>query len=339
MSALRTAVVGWGTAGAVFHGPLLAADPEFSVDVVVTRDPARAAAARTALPGVAVVASPEEVWARRGELDLVVLASPPATHVDLATRALQAGLATVVDKPLAVDAAGARKLLDVAGATGTPLTVFQNRRWDGDFLTLRRLVAEGALGRVHRFTSRFTWWEPAGGKAWKMDAPVADGGGILADLGTHLVDQALQLFGPVDSVTAELDRRRPGPGPEDDAFVALHHRSGVRSHLWMSAVAALPGPRFHVLGERGAVAVEGLDPQEQQLAAGLVPGTPGYGVRGAPARGGTVDAPAEVPVAPGDYAAFYRGLADSLLRGGPLPVEPADAVAVLDVLDRVRAAA
>nr|WP_281372887.1 Gfo/Idh/MocA family oxidoreductase [Kineococcus aurantiacus] len=335
---MRTAVVGWGTAGAVFHGPLLAADPEFTVDVVVTRDPARAAAARAALPGVAVVTSPGEVLARRDELDLVV-ASPPATHVDLATRTLQAGLATVVDKPLAVDAAGARKLLDVAAATRTPLTVFQNRRWDGDFLTLRRLLAEGTLGRVHRFASRFTWWEPAGGKAWKMDAPVADGGGILADLGTHLVDQALQLFGPVDSVTAELDRRRPGPGPEDDAFVALHHRSGVRSHLWMSAVAALPGPRFHVLGERGAFAVDGLDPQEAQLAAGLGPGSAGYGVRTAPARGGTVDAPAEVPVAPGDYAAFYRGLAGALLRGGPLPVEAADAVAVLDVLDRVRAAA
>ncbi|WP_432540978.1 Gfo/Idh/MocA family protein [Kineococcus sp. SYSU DK002] len=339
MSALRTAVVGWGTAGSVFHGPLLAADPDFSVDVVVTRDPARAAAARAALPGVAVVASPEEVLTRRGELDLVVLASPPATHVDLATRTLRAGLATVVDKPLAVDAAGARELLDVAGATGTPFTVFQNRRWDGDFLTLRRLLAEGTLGRVHRFTSRFTWWEPSGGKAWKMDAPVAEGGGILADLGTHLVDQALQLFGPVDSVTAELDRRRPGDGPEDDAFVALHHASGVRSHLWMSAVAALPGPRFHVLGERGAFGVDGLDPQEQQLAAGLTPGAPGYGVRSAPARGGTVDAPAEVPVAPGDYPAFYRGLADSLLRGAPLPVVPTDAVAVLDVLDRVRAAA
>jgi scyllo-inositol 2-dehydrogenase (NADP+) len=188
---LRTGVVGFGTSGRVFHAPFVSTHPDYSLDVIVTGNAERQAEARRLHPGALVVATPEELFARAGELDLVVLGSPPATHAPLARRAIDAGLAVVVDKPFAVNSTEGADLIDHASDRGVLLTVFQNRRWDGDFLTLRSLLREGALGNVHRFESRFTWWKPQEGKNWKAAATAAEGGGILFDLGTHLVDQAV----------------------------------------------------------------------------------------------------------------------------------------------------
>ena len=161
-----------------------------------------------------------------------------------------------------------------------PLTVFQNRRLDGDFLTARRVVEGGELGTVLRFESRFERFRPDVGEGWRELPAQADGGGLLLDLGAHLVDQARELFGHPLRVYAEIDARRPGAEVEDDVFLALEHPDGVRSHLWMSAVAPLHGPRLRVSGTRAGFASDGLDPQEPQLEQGMRPGDEGYGVSG-----------------------------------------------------------
>jgi predicted dehydrogenase len=338
---IRTAVIGFGTSGRIFHAPFLDADPDFSLDVIVTRDPSRRAAAAARHPLARVVATPEELWADAAELDLVVIGSPSGTHAALADAALDAGLDVVVDKPFAVTADEGRALIAKAARLGRRITVFQNRRWDGDFLTLRELVAGEALGEVRRFESRFEWWQPEPAASWKTEATARDGGGILYDLGTHLIDQAMQLFGPVSDLYVELARRRPGAAAEDDVFLALEHASGVTSHLWMNAVAPLFGPRFHVLGSKAGYATWGLDVQEPSLIAGALPGDPGFGET-PEARWGMLGADGDthpVPTKRGDYGEFYRLLAIALRDGGRLPVDPADAVAVLEVIERAHAVA
>ncbi len=334
---IRTAVIGYGTGGRLFHAPFLAADPAFEVTAVVTADAGRAEAAAADHPGALVVPDLESLLARSSalDLDLVIVATPPARHAAQSHAALDAGLHVVVDKPLSVTSQEGHELLAHADAAGRVLTVFQNRRWDGDFLTLRRLLADGALGAVRRFESRFEWWKPDESKAWKAAAPAREGGGILYDLGPHLLDQALQLFGPVEEAHAELVRYRSGEGADDDAFVALRHTSGVTSHLWMNGLAPQLGPRFRVLGSEAGFTTYGLDPQEASLKAGAAPTDPGFGEK-PPERWGRLGlsgAEVPVPTVPGDYAAFYRGLAAALGDGAPPPVDPRDSVAVIDLIE------
>jgi scyllo-inositol 2-dehydrogenase (NADP+) len=271
----------------------------------------------------------------------VIVATPNATHADVAADALRAGSAVVVDKPVATTASSARQLIELAEQLGRSLTVYQNRRWDGDYLTASRLVRDGALGDVHTFESRFEPWKTANRAGWKSEATAAEGGGILFDLGPHLVDQALHLFGPVVDVHAEIARRRPSGAADDDVFVSLRHEGGVRSRLWMSHVAAQPGPRLRVLGTAGAYVVDGLDPQEAQLASGTSPRDPGYG-RVPDERHGLVGIGTEARTEPTDrgrYPLFYEQLARALRGAGPLPVDPRDALAALEVIEAARESA
>ena len=329
---VRVGIVGYGLAGRVFHGRLLAVTPGVRVVAVVTRDPDRQAQARADLPGVRVYA--ELSAALRAGLDLVVIATPNATHPALAAQALQAGVATVVDKPLAVTAADATRLVELAGAQGVPLTVFQNRRWDADVLTLVDAARAGRLGQIRRFESRFERWRPHldAGK-WREVAPAESGGGILVDLGSHLVDQALHLFGDVTAVYAEVDARRGGA--DDDVFLALTHGCGVRSHLWCSAVAGSPGPRMRVSGSAGALVVQELDGQEAALRAGR--------------RADQADRPVvrlvrgpqeeALPAAAGRWSGFYPAVVAAVRGQGPVPVDPYDAVRCLQVLEAARRSA
>jgi scyllo-inositol 2-dehydrogenase (NADP+) len=341
MADLGVALLGYGLAGAVFHAPLIASVPGLRLAVVVTSNPERAARATREHPGVVVLDAAEQVWEQAGELDLVVVATPNRTHAPLALAAMEAGLPVVVDKPMAVDAAEGQALVDRARARGLLLTVFQNRRWDGDLLTVRRLLDEGALGRVWRFESRFERWRPTPKTGWRETGGPEDAGGMLNDLGSHVVDQALHLFGPASLVYGELDRRRPGMRVDDDAFVALTHTSGVRSHLWMSSVAAQLGPRLRVLGDRAAYVKHGLDGQEEALRAGRRPDGPGWGEEPPDRWGllGTEEQARPVPTEPGAYQRFYEGLVTALRDQAPPPVEPADAVAALRVLDAARRSA
>lgn len=337
---LRVGLVGYGLAGSAFHAPLIATTPGLRLHTVATSSPERRAQLSHEHPEARAVDNAEQLLADPRALDLVVVASPNDSHAPVARAALEAGLPVVVDKPLATTAAEGHALAALAADRGLLLTVFQNRRWDADFRTVQQLLAEGALGTVHRYESRFERCRPEITPGWRESPDPAQAGGILYDLGSHLVDQALHLFGPAVQVYAEIDARRPGAAVDDDAFVALSHATGVRSHLWMSALAAQLGPRLRVLGDRSAYTTYGLDPQEGALRAGQRPGA-NWGTEAERDWGvlGTLDDAKPHPSLPGDYPAFYAGVAAALHEGGPAPVDPYDAVAVLTILEAARRSA
>lgn len=340
-SPVRVGLLGYGLAGRVFHAPLIASTPGMRLDAIVTADAGRRAQARKDHPQARLLDSGARRWAAADDLDLVVIATPNRLHVPLALTAIEAGIPVVVDKPFAPTAAEGRSVMDAAARAGVAITVYQNRRWDGDFLTVRRLIDDGSLGRVLRFESRFERWKPDVGAGFRESGDPEDAGGQLFDLGAHLIDQALQLFGPVTTVYAELDRRRPGSAVDDDAFVALTHASGTRSHLWMGVVAAQAGPRLRVLGDRAAYVKSGLDVQEDALRAGGRPGQDGWGEE-TPDRWGLVGADGAlraVQTERGRYEDFYAGVAAALRDGSPMPVDPADSVEVLDLIEAAQRSA
>ena len=315
---IRTAVAGFGLSGSVFHAPFIAANPAYSLDAISTSDAGRQSAAAHSYPAARIVDTPADILELAGELDLLVLGTPPATHYPLAKAALEAGLDVVVDKPFAVSSAEGQELIDLAARLGRVLTVFQNRRWDGDFLTVKALMDTGAFGTVTRFESRFERWSPDVPKAWKAAATADDGGGVLFDLGTHLLDQAVQLFGPATVTHAELAARRPGAKADDDVFVVLRHSSGVTSHLWMNMLCAQQGPRYRILGSEGGFTKHGVDPQEPYIVAGGSPLDADYGVEdpdwaGLLGRDGHLD---RLPTERGAYPEFYRILAAKIADGG-----------------------
>lgn len=338
MTIIRTALLGFGTAGRFFHAPFLEADPSFRIDVIVTANPERAAQAAEEHPQARIVADTETLWTRAGDIDLVVIASPSGTHAALAEAALRTGYHVVVDKPFVTDSAAGEALIELAAQRRRMLTVFQNRRWDGDFLTLAELIREGRLGTVTRFESRFERWQPTPKPGWKSAASVAEAGGILYDLGPHLIDQALQLFGPVDEVYAEIDTRREGVNADDDVFLALQHESGVLSHLWMSALAPADAPRFRVLGSEAAFTSWGLDGQEPALRAGARPDDAGFGETPAERWGalGVGERVQPIPTQRGSYGTFYAGVANSIVTACAPPVDPADSVEALRLIARAR---
>ena len=247
--------------------------------------------------------------------------------------------------PVAGTAAEARALAALAEDRGLLLSVFQNRRWDNDFLTLRALLEDGALGDVRRFESRFERWRPRPKGGWRESGDPAEIGGLLYDLGSHVVDQALVLFGPAAEVYAEADVRRPGAEADDDTFIALTHASGVRSHLYVSATTPQLGPRFRVLGSEAGYVKYGLDPQEAALREGLHPG-PRWGAEPESLYGriGAGESPltgggTPVKTLPGDYPAYYAAVAAALTGAGPNPVTALEAAAALDVLEAARRSA
>ncbi|GAB3495562.1 Gfo/Idh/MocA family oxidoreductase [Nocardiopsis coralliicola] len=343
---LHVVLLGYGKGGEVFHAPLIDATPGLQLGAVVTGDPEKAERVRARYPRTEVIASAEELWKRSGAFEIAVVATPNDTHAPLAHAALDAGLSVVVDKPLALTAADGRALAEHAERAGLVCTAFQNRRWDADFLTLFKLVDDGVLGRVHTFESRFERWRPQRKDTWRDNgtgSAGSAGSGVLYDLGPHLVDQAITLFGPVHRVAADLRSLRPaapesaaGPGlPIDDAFLTLTHRGGTVSRLWAGALTALPGPRFRVLGDAGGFTVAGFDGQEDRLAAGERPGGPDWGVQPEPEWGVVGHGPDvhPVPSERGDYPAFYAGLREAVGEGDPLPVELHEVVHGLEVIE------
>jgi predicted dehydrogenase len=337
---LRVALIGYGLAGSAFHAPLIAAEPRLELASVVTGNPERAEQARAAHPRAHVLPDADALWAAAGDLDAVVVAAPNSEHVPLGLAALERGLHLVVDKPVAPTAAGARLLRDAAAERRLVAAPFHNRRWDGDALTLRRLLAEGALGRVLRFESRFERWRPAvDTERWRERAAPHAAGGVLFDLGPHLIDQALWLFGSAQLLHADVRCERPGARVDDDVFLALAHDSGVCSHLHASLVAAQPGPRMRVLGAEAAWVKWGLDPQEAALRAGADPRSPGFGREPSDCfgrLGNEDDGPSPVATEPGRYLAFYEGFVDACLTGAPSPVPFDDAIAGLEIIEAAR---
>jgi scyllo-inositol 2-dehydrogenase (NADP+) len=336
---IRTGIIGYGLSGRVFHAPFIATNSRFSLEVVATSHAGRQTVARSQYPTVDTVNTPAELIERG--LDLVVLASPGHAHLEQGLAALAAGSAVVIDKPFAASVAEAEQLIAAAESAGRPLMVFQNRRWDGDFLTVQKLLAERALGTVHRFESTFERWSPGLRDRWQDTTTSAQAAGITFDLGSHLIDQALQLFGPATIADAELSILRKGGVSDDEAFVSLLHASGVRSHLTMSRFAGQNGPRFRVLGDRSAFTIYGLDSQEPALDAGGSPADPGFGIEweenwGTIGIAGSEEFPlTQVPTERGNYAAFYSGAAAAVRDGAVPPVDPRDALETVRIIEGV----
>lgn len=328
---LRAGLVGYGSAGRGLHAPLLAA-AGIEVAVVATRDPARRAQAAGELhaqivDGIADVVS-------RDDLDLVVLASPSGVHAAQVAACVAAGRPVVVDKPLACDAATAYRVVTEAAHAKVPLTVFQNRRYDPEFATLRELVAGGAVGEPIRLELRWERWRPEPKERWRERAPWPEGGGLLLDLFTHLLDQAVLLFGPVHRVYADLAAHTTTA--EDDAFVVLHHVGGQRTHVGATSVCAAPGPRVRLLGRSGAYLLASAGDEDSALAGvESLPGHHGWLLRGPASR-------EPVPARAADPADLYRQVARALATADPqraMPVDPMDAVHVLAIIDAARSSA
>ena len=343
---LRVAVIGYGLAGAGLHAPLISSTPGMAVAAVVTSDAGRSKRARSEFPDAEVVARADDLWGNAGDLDLVVVAAPNRAHAPLAEASLRAGVPVVVDKPLATTAADARGLTELSRETGVMLSVFHNRRWDDDFRTLRRLAEGGTLGPIARLESRFERYRPeVAADRWRESPAPEEGGGLLFDLGSHLIDQALVLFGAPTHVYAEIERRRPGAQVDDDTFVALRFADGASAHLWANQVTIDPGPRFRAAGLRGVFESNGLDPQEDALRSGLRPGDSGWGERpedawprlsvwadGAPTQ-------KRVRTERGAYEAFYAGVRDALLENVNPPVTAEEGLRVIEVIEAARTSA
>lgn len=343
---LRVGIIGYGLAGTVFHAPLIASTPGMRVAAIVTSDPTRQARARADFPDAAVHATSEALLAEPDALDLVVVATPNRAHVPLALAALEAGLPVVVDKPAASSSAEAERLIAAARERGRVLSVFQNRRWDSDFLTARRLIASGALGVMVRLESRFERYRPTvRPEAWREHGDPAEAGGLLFDLGAHLVDQACQLFGRPVTVYAESDTRRAGAMVDDDTFIALRFAGGQVAHLWASVIPRRPGPRLRVVGMRGVFETAHLDPQEDAMSHGMRPGDPGWGMPPREQWGRLTSdldgVPIEATVEPvaGSYETFYAGMREAIRTGAPVPVDPADSLLGLRVIEAARESA
>ena len=333
MDPVRFGLVGYGFGGRYFHAPLLAAAPAVDLLGVVTTSAERRAQVAAEHPGLRTFGSLEELADAGAEA--VSISTPADTHTPLSEQALSLDLAVVCDKPFALDAPAANGTVQLAAARRLPLAPYQNRRWDSDFRTVRALADDGRLGTVTRFESRFERFEPEPG-------PPAAGGGTLLDFGSHLVDQALVLLGPVTGVYAEW--RRHANGRDDDVFVALTHADGGHSHLWGSWSQGAPGDRFRVVGTEGAYVVGGpMDGQEAALLAGQTPATLGERWGAEPEeRWGRLlrgDEGVVVPTERGRWDLFYPAFAAAVRGEGPVPVDPRDAVATARVLDAARRSA
>jgi predicted dehydrogenase len=329
---VRIGLVGYGKGGRFFHAPLISGAAGCELAGVVTRSPGRRGELERDYPGTPAYGDLAQLAAAR--VEAVVISTPAHTHVPLSLQALSLGLPVVCDKPFALQSAAARPVVEAAERARLPLTVYQNRRFDADLLTVQAVIGSGELGQVSRFESRIEQYAPP-------DGIPDSGGGILFDLGAHIVDQARLLFGPVMSVYAELDDAGGVPGR---FFVAAHHAGGVVSHLAGDLLRhGTPGKRFRVFGTRGRYDVDDFDGQADALMAGGSPAAagPAWGVV-PPERWGHLHRDRTTrpwPSERGDWTVFYSSFARAVRGQGAVPVDPWDAVAALEVLEAAQRSA
>jgi scyllo-inositol 2-dehydrogenase (NADP+) len=330
---IRVGLVGFGMAGRVFHAPLISSVEGLELAAVVERNSDHAA---QRYPGIKTCRSVEELLADPS-IKLVVVATPNATHFDVAMKVLEAARSVVVDKPAAISSSEIAQLLQLAGGVGLHFIPFHNRRWDSDFQTVQKVIHEKPLGGLAHFESTFDRWRPgAATRAWK-DEP--DQGGTLLDLGTHIVDQALVLFGEPNSVGAEVRHERDGGGGNDSFTIRLHYLTGFTATVSANSLSTLARPRFHLRGTRGNYWKWGLDLQEENLGKITRIESADWGNEPAE-RWGTlaIDEAGAIhsqplPPVPGDYRRFYAGVRDSLLGTGKPPVAGIDAWRTARILE------
>jgi predicted dehydrogenase len=322
---ISVGLLGYGLAGRVFHAPFIATTPGLRLTAIATLN--LAARARNDYPTARICGAQDVIGA--ADIDLVVVATPNESHAELTLQALDAGKSVIVDKPMATSVADAERMAERAAQHNLTLSVFHNRRWDDDFLTLRRLFTTGKLGEWTGYESRFDRFRPVVPDRWR-ERP-APGSGIWWDLGPHLVDQTLQIFGRPEAVTADLARQRPGAQVPDYAHVTLHY-GRRRAILHASCLDPHPGSRFRLQGTQGAFSSEGLDPQEAFLNSDRSqPPAQRYGELTI-IEDELIQTHRE-PLAFGDYGEFYRRIRESLTSGAQAPVTPRAAVEVIAILE------
>lgn len=329
--ALNVGIVGYGFATATFHAPLIRAVPGLRLAAIATSDVTKVAG----LTGVEALGSPDALFARP-DIDLVVIPTPNETHYPLAAAALAAGKHVVVDKPFTLTVDEAVDLIERADQAGRLLSVFHSRRWDADFLTLRDLIASGRLGRITHFESHVDRFRPQVRARWRESAEL--GAGLWYDLGPHLLDQVLVLFGAPQSLTLHTAQARDG-ALSDDWFHAVLEYGALRVVLQSTVVAVKPGPRFVVHGLEGSFVKEGMDPQEDALKAGGVPGGPGWGIDPTPGWLFLPSGAEIVPGRPGAYQQYYQTMRDALRGTAVVPVTGPEALEVMRWIEAGRLSA
>lgn len=327
---ISVGIVGYGYASKTFHAPLIRSVPGLHLAAIASSDPSKV---RADLPGLPVEPDATALLARP-DIDLVVIPTPNATHFPLARAALLAGKHVVVDKPFTVTLQEAQTLDALAQSKGRLLSVFHNRRWDADFLTLQSLLASGELGPVVHFESHFDRYRPEVRQRWREQADA--GGGLWYDLGAHLLDQTLQLLGRPDALALDQAQQRTG-AQATDWFHAVLHYGQARAILHASALVPVPAARFTVHGARGSLIKYGLDAQEDALKAGRMPGDANWGHDPVPAEvtlwQGDASHTRRQPCLPGNYAAYYAAVRDAVRGLGPNPVSAQQAMDVMGLIE------
>jgi len=334
---LKVGLIGFGLAGQAFHAPVIRATPGLELACILER---HGSLAREKFQGIRVVRTLDDLLDDR-EIQLCVVATPNTTHFELARRCMEAGRNVVVEKPLAVSSQEAAELIRVAESTGRVLSVYQNRRWDGDFLTVKRLLASGRLGRIVQYESNWDRFRPtARVHIWRESGEA--GSGVLYDLGSHLIDQAMALFGQPEAITADERIMRDGARAAD-AFDVRMHYAGLDVTLRTCLLACAPRPRFCIFGTQGSFVKLKFDPQEGRLRRGESPDQPGWGDEPESewgtayfAEGGSVKTE-KVKTEKGDYREFYGNVRDAVLTDSPLAVTPQDALRTLRAIELAHA--
>lgn len=330
---IQTAIASFGMSGQVFHGPLLKVNPGFNVHSVLERSKN---ISKNLFPEAKIVRDFNELLTD-SEIELIIVNTPDALHFSMAKQALHAGKHVVVEKPATLQSAETTELIELAEQKGLVFTVFQNRRWDGDFRTVQKILNDGKLGRLVEFESHFdryrTFIAP---NTWKEEG--GEFAGALYNLGSHLVDQAFVLFGKPTSVSATLKIVRSG-GMTNDYFDIRLEYDGFSALLKCSYLVKKPGPNFTLHGELGTFHKTGLDHQEEELKAGNLPVGENWGTE-PEAEWGTlyyskneVDIEEKIETIPGDYNIFYNNLYEVIRNKAELLVKPEQALEVLKILE------
>lgn len=330
MTTLRAGVIGYGFGGRIFHSPLLEA-AGFEVSAIQTSNPERVAAAKKDFPAAKIVASIEELIALK--LDLIVVSSQNVGHKSQAIAALRAHIPTVVDKPFAINYADTKEILDIANKEKTPITVFFNRRFDSDTLTIKKAISDGSLGKVFRLEGRFERWAPVTAPdAWREALTKEQGGGKLLDLQPHLLSAVTELFGPAELKFSAVRSIRAFS--DDDSVLMVQHASGVDSYLSACEAMGAPGPRIRVTGDKGTLIIQDLDPQEGFIKDGVRPVNGKWEVdtrsKAYLHRGPEV---VEYESVPGNYVDFYLQVKACIEGKGEMPVSQSDILMIAKIID------
>ncbi|MBU3692423.1 MAG: dehydrogenase [Candidatus Nanopelagicaceae bacterium] len=333
---MKVGIVGYGLAGRYFHAPTLTS-AGFEVSTICARSIQRKADAHADFPNAVLVNSIEELLDE--DLDLVVIASTNEVHAQHALQAINAGVPTVVDKPMGLNYQQSSEIFDAADSASVPITVFFNRLWDSDALTLKHAVTVGAIGKPFRLDSRYERFRPdINPNSWREQNSSQDGGGLLLDLQSHLVSTALDWFGDGDLVYSAV--RSVRGAADDDVVLVLKHHSGVDSYLSTSSIVGAPGPRIRLNGDQGTLVVTDLDHQESFMRKGLIP-KPGEWIASndisSEARIWKGDSSYNFPGVAGNYPQFYRLVRQALETGSAMPISKDFALRVAEIIDQARA--